>query len=289
MKRTSILVALAMWTVPAHADSLGGSYFFSTDTDGNDIHQQTLDGWRAVSEALDIGASLGRTSFKQSGRHSTRGALRYDFREAGFASRGDIGLERLGGRSFVTGDMVVETYRGAWTLAAGLERALVDSEQGIDQGLSATTAYALADWSREEHGAAVILSRTAYTDNNSRNRLRTRLWKSVCDCGLSVQLATESYSNSRPYTGNYFSPDRYDRVLGGIGVRHRTPHGVFSGRAEYGVQRVDGEQQPSHTITASFESARQPGGWQWRVEFIHDRKQPGYTYTQGYASLIKRF
>ena len=147
----------------------------------------------------------------------------------------------------------------------------------------------MADWSSATRGAAVVLGRTAYSDDNDRNRLRARLWQSVCDCGVYVQLAAETYSNSRPYTGSYFSPDRYTRALAGVGVRERTSAGTFAARAEYGVQRVDGEQQPSHTLTASFESPRSADGWQWSAELVHDRKQPGYTYSQAQLRLIKRF
>lgn len=283
------LILLAALAGAADARSLGGGYLFSTDTDNNDIHRYTVNGWEALSDQFDLGASVSRTDFKRSQRHATRGAMQYDLRHGEFASRGDIGVERLASRDFLTGDIVLETYRGNWTLAAGLERALVDSERGIELGLSATTAHVMADWSGTARGAAFILSRTDYSDDNKRHRLRTRLWQSICDCGLFVQAAAETYSNSRPYTGSYFSPDRYMRALAGVGMRRRTAVGTFSGRAEYGVQRVDGDQQASHALSASFESARDPGGWQWRAEFIHDRKQPGYDYNQAQLSLIKRF
>jgi hypothetical protein len=290
--RAAALVVLAVAAGTANladARSLGASYLFSTDTDDNDIHRHTVNGWEPVSAHFDIGASASRTTFVRHDRHAVRGGVQYDLRDGALASRGDIGVEHLAGRDYLTGDLVVETYRGAWTLAAGLERTLVDSERGIALGLAATTAYVMADWSADTHGAALVLARTAYSDTNDRNRLRTRLWQSVCDCGVYVQVAGETYSNSQPYTGNYFSPERYTRALGGIGVRRRVAAGTFSARAEYGVQRVDGEQHPSHTLTARFESARSTEGWQWSAEFIHDRKQPGYNYLQAQATLIKRF
>ncbi|MCK6507205.1 hypothetical protein L6R53_28180, partial [Myxococcota bacterium] len=41
----------------ADARSLGASYLFSTDTDDNDIHRHTVNGWEPVSAHFDIGAS----------------------------------------------------------------------------------------------------------------------------------------------------------------------------------------------------------------------------------------
>ena len=287
--RAACLIALLLATATAQARTLGGALLFSTDTDDNDIRRTTVNGWEAVSEQLDLGASLNRTEFAALGRHARRTGVQYDFHAGALLSRGDLGVERLAGRDYLSGNLMVETYRGEWTFGAGLERALVDSERGIALGLAATTAYLMADWSSATRGAAVVLGRTAYSDDNDRNRLRARLWQSVCDCGVYVQLAAETYSNSRPYTGSYFSPDRYTRALAGVGVRERTSAGTFAARAEYGVQRVDGEQQPSHTLTASFESPRSADGWQWSAELVHDRKQPGYTYSQAQLRLIKRF
>ena len=56
--RAACLIALLLATATAQARTLGGDLLFSTDTDDNDIRRTTVNGWEAVSEQLDLGASL---------------------------------------------------------------------------------------------------------------------------------------------------------------------------------------------------------------------------------------
>lgn len=287
--RALVLALLLGIAFGARAGTLGGSYFYSADSDSNDIHKQTAFGWASMSERLDIGGSLTRSDFRAVGMRSNRLAFQHDHRHGAFASRSDVGIEQLSSRSYLTGDASMDFRAGSWTWSAGAERALVDSIEGLKLGLTATTAYAVADWSTDRRGAAVVLSRIAYSDDNIRRTTRLRLWQNVCDCGIYAQLSAQHYSNSSPYAGNYFSPRRYARVMAGVGTRQRFGPGTLTARVEYGTQRVDGERHPSSVMYLAFESARRASGWQWQAAAIRDQKQPGYTYTQGTISIFKRF
>ena len=88
--RAACLIALLLATATAQARTLGGDLLFSTDTDDNDIRRTTVNGWEAVSEQLDLGASLNRTEFAALGRHARRVGVQYDFHAGALLSRGDL-------------------------------------------------------------------------------------------------------------------------------------------------------------------------------------------------------
>jgi len=285
-----LLLALTAWTCSTHAQGIGGSLLFSTDSDANDIQRQTLFVRQATADGLEIGASAAHTAFRQARRHSSRFALQHEFSGEAWSSRSDFGVETLGARHHLTGELGLDYRRGQWTWSLGAERSLVDSREGIERGLNARTLHAIADWSAAARGATLVLSRTAYSDRNDRPAARVRLWHNLCaDCGVHALVAAERYTNTRPYTGNYFSPERYLRVMAGAGLRQRFDGGTFAARALFGRQRVDGVERPSSQLQLGFDSPPAPGGWRWQAALVRDQKQPGYAYLQGTISAYLRF
>ena len=124
-----------------------------------------------------------------------------------------------------------------------IERELVETRAGTRRGQVYTFAGAAFDHPFGEHTSGTVLAGLQdFDDGNLRTHLRGTLAHAFApDAGLSLQLRTRAYRNSRPGAGDYYSPRWYGDAVVGIGWRrffggHRV--GVFAGA---GGRRTAGE------------------------------------------------
>jgi hypothetical protein len=146
---------------------------------------------------------------------------------------------------------------GTVNLEARFEKDLVESAPSLKQGIT-YSAYTLA--ADKEITPRFVLAGVAgrfnFTNDNQRDLYRLKATYVVMeDIGLSAYAKTRHYSDSRPGSTLYFSPDSFNDYLGGLRIRRRVGslHGMFSAYVEAGRQQANGVTSPVH-------------GWQLRME-----------------------
>ena len=104
---------------------------------------------------------------------------------------------------------------------------------------------------------AGVLGQMNFSDQNKRVFWKSRISYVLSEeRGISTYLKTGRYTNSLPYTGNYYSPEVLSNYQAGLGFRRRLSlfHGYLSGNAEAGSQSADGVDTPIHGVELRFEA-----------------------------------
>lgn len=154
------------------------------------------------------------------------------------AFRSDGPRATLGGASLV-GDLPWDFH-----LELNWETGLVDSVRSLSSEVRFDAATVAVDKTvAERFNLALAATRLDFSDDNTRDQLRARAsYRIIDDHGVHLYLRTRQYSNSRPFTGNYFSPEDLQETLVGSSVRRRVPGltAFVSGWIDVGRQTVDG-------------------------------------------------
>jgi len=133
----------------------------------------------------------------------------------------------------------------------------VDSRNALDRGIAYQALTVAGDYQfTDRFDLAGVIGRLNFSDDNERSLYRAKATYLISETyGVNMYVRSRRYSNSDPYSGNYFSPDRYYDYLGGIGIRKRLSfvRGTVVGNIDWGRQSVDGVESPART-------------WQIRVE-----------------------
>lgn len=173
----------------------------------------------------------------------------------------------------------------------GIERELIDSENGLTDRLSSTVYYFNIDLYHEgiDAGLSLVPSYTNFDEGGSRNQLRTKLYKGIGETGFHVYVRTRNYWNSDPYNGVFFSPEEYEQYLVGFGFRRVLgEHTVVSGHYDMGRQYIDGYGEPSNTWRLSLNS-NITDSISISIDHAVDNYSPNYTYELSTASIVFHF
>jgi len=170
-----------------------------------------------------------------------------------------------------------------------VEREILETRQGVDRGQVFTFLGAAVDQPVGEHGSLTgLVGLQDFDDGNLRTHLRgTAVYAARPEEGLSVQLRTRWYRNSRPFQGDYFSPDWYAEAIPAIGWRRFHGGHMVNVVAGAGRQRNAGESwRQARLLQVGYETPR----W-WRGIL---RVTAGYTDTpvatsDGQGSYSYRF
>jgi hypothetical protein len=154
-------------------------------------------------------------------------------------------------------------YLQRWTSgnAAGvsLERGIVNSQGGVEDGIMQNTAVLVADYQfTPVFNVGLAGGLTYFSDGNTRPLLRTR-WN--CELlpayGLNAYLKTRSYSNSDPDRPQYYSPSRLNEASLGLSARWLAQqHVVVSAAADAGVQSTAAGSDPIWSVLLGLASPR---------------------------------
>lgn len=140
------------------------------------------------------------------------------------------------------------------------EKNWIDSRNGIEEGITYAALTAAGDWDvLPRVNLAGVIGRLDFSDGNRRPLYRAKANLLLSETyGVSLYVRGRKYSNSDPYTGNYFSPESYREYLGGISLRRRLPvvRGTLAATIDWGRQNADGTSAPAHTWRVSLESWR---------------------------------
>lgn len=190
---------------------------FQANDDGVLTRKNTV----SVSKApFGIGASYSthRTAFGQV--DSKEASLLLDYNFSGGSVFGNLGIGEVGGRSYFVGDTSVRfnPLRDVITEVTVFGDTIISNSSPVKTpyyGIMTNTEFAVG-----EMGMVVGARSIRYDDGNTQNGYRVRVWTSIAD-GVVVFAKYHGYTNSKPFSPNYFSPDEYNRGGFGITVRRK--------------------------------------------------------------------
>lgn len=217
-------------------------------------------------------------------------------RQDQWSSTARLGVNHTDGHTHLIG-MWDGMYQLSARSAAGvsLERDVVNSQRGLQRGLTATTALAVFDHQfTDRFTLGLAAGSTWFSDDNRRDLLRTRWTFTLSeDRGWYLYARTRHYRNSDPYRSAYFSPEKF--AEGAVGVLWKkavTDQMVVSANADVGRQRIDGEGQPLwHAGLYLSSPHRARVQWKVGVAISKDHasslggSQDSYRYTSAVAQV----
>ena len=233
------------------------------------------------SDKTDVVKLLGRAAFFEDGPDRTFGlALELArFTPQGQETRKDQRLyldlaDRLGdkwvwkarlgsdGRTWL-GSAHVRTRD--WSKEFFLEREIVETPRGVDDGIYYTFVGASVDLPASERNTFnVMAGLQEFTGRNERLHLRgSYVHVAKPELGLSVQLRTRAFRSTQPREFDYYSPRTFVQLLPVVQMRRFTSTGwMLLGAAGYGAQRASGSNWHSARLAElRFESPRQERGF----------------------------
>ncbi len=260
MKRLLAVLVMSMlaWAGPAFAQApeaeadrsprpaAGGEVWASTDSDGNSVAKflgRAL--WTFENSEKFAGIAIEHARFDPS-----EGETREDQRV--YLDLADhIGTWRWRARVGTDGDTVLgnaELRRADWSQSVFVEREIVETNQGLSQGIYYTFAGASTDIAISDGNVlAVTAGVQEFTGENERLHLRGRLIHSVKSVpGLSVHLDARYYHSTAPGEFDYFSPENFVRLLPLAQLRRHNDAGwMFLAAGGIGLQRSSGSEWSS--------------------------------------------
>ena len=130
------------------------------------------------------------------------------------------------------------------------EKNYVDSVNSLSRHVTYDAMTFAADYEITPRlNVAGVLGSLSFSDRNRRALLKAKASYVLSEeLGIRTYLKLSRHSNTLPYTGNYFSPDKFHDYQVGLGFRRRLSalRGVLSGYVERGSQSADGVSTPVH-------------------------------------------
>ena len=280
----NILVVLLLFPVIAYSQEqkVGAHYSFSNDTDSSEIHKYTVDYFYN-----DFGASYSYINYK---------GENYNFygERVGFLLEKDhldldIGFIDYNDHVQLDG---YATYNNQFSnflfYELGVEHTPIDSFNGLENDLTATTLYSSLDLysSNIDAGIAVVPAITFFENNGERKQLRTKLYKGVGH-GFHVYFRTRNYENSKPDNGFFFSPEEYQQVLYGIGSRHYIWGGFLRTHMDFGYQKINDFREDSWTYRVAYK--KDASNYDVYLSFEESEYSKFYTYQYGEIGIHYKF
>ena len=222
--------------------------------------------------------------------------LTHSSQSRGLSSSARLGVNQTGGHSHLLGTWdLLQQLTTATSLGFSLERDVVNSQRGLQQGLTATTALAVLDHQfHPRFSVGVSAGSTWFSDNNRRDMLRSRWTLTLHEAqGLYSYLITRHSKNNNPNQGAYFAPERFrEAALGLMWKKALTNQLVISANADVGRQYINGIGQHLWHW-GLYLSAPHRAHTQWRIGLSTSRdhasningNDSSYRYTSATASL----
>lgn len=293
MKIALIGVLLAGAATGVASQVISSSLIASQDSDAFNERKQTLgytgaDGW-------GVKAGVRRYSAPEWSASGT--SLLGTYKEVSEHRQVDVnvGIASIAQHDYLVGSVdYLQFVQPGSSWGVSLERDAVDSQRGLQQGLSYTAMALVADHAFTDRlGVGLSGGVTAFSNDNQRLQLRTR-WSYALDerYGLNAFLKTRSYRNSNPYRPEYFSPNRLHEAALGLSVRMAVADQVvFNASLDAGQQWIDGSAQAIWSTVVGLASGR-GSKTQWKIglETSNSASQlspqaASYRYTSAVAQL----
>jgi len=277
--------------------AVGGEVFASTDSDGTDIARVALNfDLRNRSDEDYLGISLEEARFRSSDGSS-------DNRQRVFLrASGNMSGWTLQTRAGTDGHTVIGSLSAhddaKLRKEVFIERDIIETALGLDQGIYTTFAGAAIDLPVNERNVFTVLAGyQTFRGRNNRIHFRGNFVHSVkSDWGLTAQLRGRYFHSSVPFEGGYYSPGWYADVMPVVQVRRFVSGWELVGATGLGVQRdSETDWRQSRFLHARFSSPRK-GQWSVQGSFSYRNSpsdnavnQSGYSIGQAMFSVLRRF
>lgn len=279
-----LAAALATGASAAEAGgpAAGVDVFSSSDADGTTVTKWglDLDARRLGPEAYQ-GMRLELARFQPSGEATTqtlRGYYRFAERGGSWTWGGQVGTD---GRSAI-GALSLHN-EGRLRQEYFLERDIVETRKGLDQGIYYTFAGAAFDLPLSERQTVTLVG--GVQDFTGRNvRLHARFnYVAVLkpEWGLSAQLRARYFQSSVPREFDYFSPRHYAQITPTVQLRRRVSGWRLVLAGGLGAQRQTGlGWRKAVALDARLASPPLAGLWSLEAaaSYSNTPVSAGYTY-----------
>lgn len=273
--------------------SVSGAFFASHDSDHFRESKQTL----GYSNAAGWGLRAGSVRYTSPGWAASGNVLvgTYKRTDDSRSIDANVGAARVSGIDYLVGGFdYMEKLSPATAVGVSLERDLVNSVRGIDNGTHFTALALVLDHAfSQRFNVGVAAGSALFSNDNNRPILRTR-WNYSLDerYGLNAFLKTRNYRNTNAYRPEYFSPERLSEAALGLSARLEVAQTfVLSASVDAGQQRIDGASEPLWRGNLGVASRRQDSV-QWFVGLeasnaagLFSAQTGGYRYTSATARV----
>ena len=304
LRAATAIAALAISPNPAMAQDLesapaaGAEIFYSSDSDDTEIVRTAID-LDIVNRGEDrrYGIRLEKAWYDPSGT-GTRERERVFLRAADVS--GDWNWSALVGTD---GDTIIGSAsvhdNSRWRKEAFIERDVVETPRGIDEGIYSTFVGAALDIPADENNIFTVLGGVQeFTGDNVRLHARANYVHVVdADLGLSGQLRTRYFHSTEPNEFDYYSPRWYAQVLPVVQMRRFVNRWELVGAVGVGLQRdATSDWRRSDFANLRVRSPRNDDDWQFHADLTYTNA-PGdsavsgsdYSYFQTRVGFMRRF
>lgn len=265
MKR--LLAVLLLVASSAYAGeqfkSLGGELTYARDTEGNSMVREDVNVWANTSkEDKQVGVRLTASQYSNAVRshNATSVSVITDYKINDYRLTGNLGIGSLSSKVYLYGDMnASKKVNENLDVFAGVVGDVVDSVQGLANGVTYTGAYAGVDWYNDRGGATATVRQMQYSNSNTQSGWTGKAYLNVVD-GVNVYVSTRQYHNSNPYNGFYYSPEDYARYNLGVGFRKRIADFVVAGFVETGRINADSTWSNAAAARLAVETPKKANG-----------------------------
>jgi hypothetical protein len=272
--------------------------FVSTDSDDTTVVRTAIDfDLRNQGPERRLGVRLEKAWYDPVGS-GTRERARV-FLQAADAAGGWNWSARIGtdGNSLIGGASVHDSAR--FRKEFFIERDIVETRQGIDDGIYSTFGGAAIDLPASERTVFTALAGVQeFTGDNVRFHLRGNAVHVIApEIGLSAQLRGRYFHSTEPGEFDYYSPRWYAQVLPVAQIRRFVGGWELVGAGGIGLQRDSGSDwRRSDYAHVRFRNPRNSPSWlvQGDLTFTNapsDSAAAGasYSYFETRLSLLRRF
>lgn len=272
-------------------------HFQSSDSEGTEVARAALQlGVGNAEETRSIGLRVEQAAYNLGGRG-------WESRERIFIHGAEkIGNWQLRGRVGSDGDSIIGSAslndNSKFRKEFFVERDIVETPRGLDQGLYSTFAGTAVDLPAGDRDVFTALAGIqAFTGQNVRLHLRgSYIYVADPKLGLSTQLRGRYFRNTHPREFDYYSPRWYSEVLPVVQMRRFVGGWELLGAAGLGLQRDSGSDwRASRYLHARFRSPRS-ASWSLNgavtytnTPSITGTPNSGYRYVQASVGVSKRF
>ena len=284
-----MLMGLLAAASPAWAQFANGSFFASHDSDSFDEVRITA----GATADNGFGAAAGAMFYSAPGwsAHGTLLVGSYKSYTAQQQVDVSLGAARIDARTYAVGHLdYLHTWASGNALGLSLERNIVNSQGGIEDGITYNALAAVGDYVfTPSFNVGVAAGVTLFSDDNQRPFVRTRWNVALTEAyGLNAYFKTRSYRNSEPGRPQYYSPQSLNEVSLGLSVRWRADERVvLSTWADGGMQYTSNGDQPIWSAFAGLASPRN-GPIRWNLGLLATNTASLFTSQSGaytYLSL----
>lgn len=298
------LLALTTLATPVAAQELdssaaaGAEVFSSSDSDDTEIVRAAIDlDISNRGEDRRYGIRLEKAWYDPSST-GTRERERVFLRAADIS--GDWNWSALVGTD---GDTIIGSAsvhdNSPWRKEAFVERDIVATPRGLDEGIYSTFAGAALDIPADDSNVFTVLGGVQeFTGDNVRLHARANFVHVVDEqLGLSAQLRTRYFHSSDPNEFDYYSPRYYVQALPVIQMRRFVERWELVGVVGVGAQRdANSDWKRSDFLNLRVRSPKNDENWQLHADLTYTN-QPGdsaisgsdYSYFQTRFGFMRRF